>query len=130
MLQTSGHGPAADPISVRGAGRLHPDDIRRLIREGHRCVRFESCVSVIAATFRFRTAVYLTGSWQERYLYGLAYSLLALAFGPWGVPWGPILTARAIWANLRGGEDVTAQLLSRLEDGESRRPSEPARPCR
>src|SRR5581483_10638391 len=115
MLQTSGHGPVADPISVHGAGRLHPDTIRRLIREGHRCVRFEYCISVVAVTFRFRTAVCLTGSWQARYLYGLAYSLLALAFGPWGVPWGPILTVRAVWENLRGGEDVTAQLLSRLE---------------
>jgi hypothetical protein len=130
MLQTTGHGTDADPIPVRGAERLHPDDLRRLIREGHRCIQFEYCVSVVVATLRVRSATYLTDSWQERYLYGLSYSLIALAFGPWGVPWGPILTARAVWANLRGGVDMTAHTLTRLGGGESSRPPEPAGPVR
>jgi hypothetical protein len=90
-------------------------------------VRFESCVSVVAATFHYKTAIYLIGSGRSRLLHGLSYSLAALAFGPWGVPWGPILTVRAVWANLRGGEDMTAQVLSRLEGGEPVRSPEPAR---
>jgi hypothetical protein len=85
---------------------------------------------VVVATFRYQTATYLTGPEQSRFPYGLAYSLMALAFGPWGVPWGPILTARVVWANLRGGEDMTAHVLARLDGGESFRLPEPAAPCR
>ena len=88
-------------------------------------MRYEVCASAIVATFHFRTATYLTDSWQTRYLYGLSYSLLTLALGPWGVPWGPVLTVRSIWANLRGGVDMTAHVLSRLGGGEPSRPAEP-----
>ena len=41
---------------------------------------------------------------------------LILLGGAWGVPWGPILTARAVWVNL-SGVDTTAQVLAHL--GES-----------
>ena len=94
------------------------------------CNASEYCVSVVVATFCYRTTSYLTDSRRSRLLYGLAYSVMALAFGPWGVPWGPILTARVIWANLRGGEDMTAQVLSRLEDGEPSSSPEPTAPGR
>ena len=130
MQQTAGHGPDATPIPIHGAECLRPDDLRRLLRDGCRCVRFEYCVSAIVATFHFRTATYLTDSRRARILYGLSYSLIALALGPWGVPWGPIVTAQAIWANLRGGEDMTAQALARLGGGESSRPPEPVGPGR
>jgi hypothetical protein len=84
----------------------------------------------VFATFHYKTATYLTDSARSRFLYGLSYNLMALVFGPWGVPWGPVLTARAIWANLCGGEDMTAQVLSRLEGGEPARLPEPAAPGR
>ncbi len=125
MEQTADQSATVTSNPVRGAEHLHPDDLRRLLREGWRCVRYEFCVSAIIATFRFQTATYLTDSWQTRYLHGLGWGLISLAFGPWGVPWGPILTARAIWADLRGGVDMTAQVLSRLDAGELGWPSEP-----
>lgn len=116
MQQTAGHIANAASIPIRGADRASASDLRRLLTGSHRCVRFECCVSVVVATFRYRTATYLTDSRRSRFLHGLAYSVMALAFGPWGVPWGPVLTARAVWVNLRGGEDVTAHVLSRIND--------------
>jgi hypothetical protein len=130
MQQIAGHGATATSIPVRGADRLSTNDLRRLLIGSHRCVRFECCVSVVVATFHYRTAAHLIDSPRSRVLYGLAYSVMALAFGPWGVPWGPVLTARAVWANLRGGEDMTTHILSRLEDGEPSRPPEPTAPGR
>ena len=128
MQQTAGHSSSAASIPIRGAECVPPGDLHRLLTGEHRCVQFESCISVVVATFHYRTATFLIDSAQSRFWYGLAYSLMALAFGPWGVPWGPILTARAIWANLRGGEDVTAQVLSRLDGDELLQPPEPAPP--
>ncbi|HET6574887.1 MAG TPA: hypothetical protein VFG68_14875 [Fimbriiglobus sp.] len=130
MQQTAGHSPTAASIPIRGLGHVPAGDLCRLLSGSQRCVRFECCVSVVVVTFHYRTAIYLTDSRRSRFLYGLAYSLMTLAFGPWGVPWGPILTVRAVWANLRGGEDMTAQILSRLGSCELSPPPKPAPPCR
>ena len=47
---------------------------------------------------------------------GLGYSVLALLFGPWGVPWGVIWTPWAVWVNLTGGVDETDAVLTWLND--------------
>jgi hypothetical protein len=71
-------------------------------------------VSVVLASFRVQSPVYLTDGRQDRYLLAICFSLLSLALGPWGIPWGPILTGRAIWANLCGSGDITAQVTAHL----------------
>lgn len=78
--------------------------------DGRRAVRFDCCFSAVFVTVRRRSGVYRTDSWQTRYLLGLGYSAVALLFGPWGVPWGPVWTARAVWTNLTGGVDAAAEL--------------------
>jgi hypothetical protein len=110
--QTSDQSTESAKILISAAGQLHPDDLARLRRDEARCVRFEYCVSVGVATFRRQSRVFFTDSWQTRYLLGLPYSLLSLALGPWGVPWGVLLTLRAVWVNLSGGVNVTAQVVA------------------
>jgi hypothetical protein len=114
MEQIAGHNRALPPDPIRGVNRAPAG----AFRPEPRCVQYHCCVSLVVITFQFRTAAYLTESARARFLYGLAYSLMTLAFGPWGIPWGPILTARAIWVNLRGGVDTNAQTLSLPEGGE------------
>ena len=114
-MQTADQPSAGPRISVRGADGLSAADLRELVRRGAKCVRFEYCVSVVFATFRCESAVYFTDSWQERYLRGLPFSVLSLLLGPWGVPWGPVVTAQSVWANLSGGRDMTAQILADLD---------------
>ena len=101
---------------------MFADELRAKLRDGFRCVRFEYCLSALVATVRRQSAVYLTASWQERYLRGLGYSLLALLLGPWGVPWGLIWTPCAIWSNLNGGIDVTDEVVGQF-GGESAVPN-------
>jgi hypothetical protein len=101
-------------IPLWGTGPLFADELLVRLRDGWRCVRFEWCISVGVATFRRWSAVYLTATWQERYLRGVGYSLLALLFGPWGVPWGLIWTPCAFWVNLTGGVDVTEEVVRQL----------------
>lgn len=100
---------------------LSRDELRARLRAGERCVRFEYCISVVIATARRQSRVYLTNSRQERYFRGLGYTTLALLLGPWGVPWGLIWTARAVWVNLLGGEDVTEEVLHSLDSPASAR---------
>lgn len=99
----------------RGTRPLFAEEVRTRVATGARCVRFEFCFSLLFLTVRRYSAVYLTTTWQQRYLWGLGYSALALALGPWGVPWGVIWTPRAIWVNSTGGEDCTQEVLAALD---------------
>lgn len=115
MTQNSGQIP--DPIPPLLPLLPHPvdrDELRVHLEDGARCVRYETCVSVGVATLRRESPVYLTHSWQERYIRGVRYFLISLLCGPWGIPWGPILTARAAWTNLTGGADVTDEIARDL----------------
>jgi hypothetical protein len=88
--------------------------VRERVARGWRCVRFQRCTSVLVATIRHESRVYVTETWQERYLRGLGYSLASVALGPWGVPWGLVLTVQSLWINLTGGIDVTDEVLAQL----------------
>ncbi|MBX9626797.1 MAG: hypothetical protein K2X82_23555 [Gemmataceae bacterium] len=94
---------------------LAGDEVARRLRAGWRCVRFLSCASFLLATVTRRSGIHLAQTWQSRVFLGLGYSAASLALGPWGVPWGPVETLRAIWTNLTGGVDVTAEVLAHLE---------------
>jgi len=48
-------------------------------------------------------------------VYGVCYSLISVIFGLWGLPWGPILTAKAIWVNLKGGNDASEEVEDWLD---------------
>jgi hypothetical protein len=86
-------------------------ELRAYRDRGWKCVRFVTVRSYGIATVEDLSRVYLTETWQDRYLRGLWYSVLALAFGPWGVPYGLWRTAEAVWTNLTGGLDVTDETL-------------------
>ncbi len=106
---------ASDLIPIRGSRPLFGEELRTRIAAGARCVRFEYCLSAFVVTLRCQSPVYLTNSWQERYLRGLWYSLLALLLGLWGVPWGLVWTPWAVWVNATGGVDCTEAVLAWLD---------------
>lgn len=103
---------------LRGSRPLFAEELRTRVAAGARCVRFEYCFSLIFVTVRRQSAVYITASWQERYLRGLWFSFLALVLGPWGVPWGLVWTLWAVWVNTTGGADCTTEVLAELDSRE------------
>ncbi|AMV22837.1 hypothetical protein VT84_00395 [Gemmata sp. SH-PL17] len=102
-------------LNLRGFRPLFADELRTQVANGARCVRFEYCFSFLFVTIRRQSEVFLTKSWQQRYLWGLWYSVLALLLGPWGVPWGLFWTLWAVWVNTTGGAECTASVLTALE---------------
>lgn len=125
-LQTTDQMTVSSNLLNLGGGRaLFPEEIRTRVAAGARLVRFEFCLSALFFTVRRQSPVYLTESWQDRYLRGIWYSLTALVLGPWGVPWGLIWTPWAVWVNLTGGVDETEAVLAWLdarEKGDSNPP--------
>ena len=107
-------GTSSRPVPSSQLEALSPVEIRDLVSRGYRFVRFERCASFLLATIRNESRVYLTENWQDRFLRSLGYSLLSLLLGPWGVPWGVLLTAQSLWTNLTGGIDVTQEVLATI----------------
>jgi hypothetical protein len=107
---------SANLIELAGSKPLRPAELRDQVASGARLVRFEYCFSLLLFTIRRQSRVYVTWSWQGRYLRGLGYSALALLLGPWGVPWGLIFTPLAVWVNLTGGVDETERILAGLSE--------------
>ena len=119
-MQTLDHNPASarELLHIRGSRPLFEEELRTRIAAGARCVRFEFCFSLLFVTIRRQSDVYLTHSWQERYLRGFRYTALSFLLGPWGVPWGLIWTFWAIWVNVTGGADCTTEILKCLDHSE------------
>ena len=103
-----------DPIFIPQEA-LPADEVRSRLRNGSKAVRFEYCISFLVATVRRQSGVYLTDSWQERYIRGMGYNVLTLLLGPWGVPWGLIWTARSFWTNTTGGVDASHEFSEQME---------------
>jgi hypothetical protein len=103
--------PSSILIPLAGSRLDFPEEIRTRVMAGARLVRFEYCFSILLVTIRRQSPVFLTETWQSRYLRGLVYSLSSLLLGLWGIPWGPIWTAWSIWVNMTGGVDETEELM-------------------
>lgn len=115
--------PAPGLVPLAGPRFLFPEEIRQRVADGARLVRFETVMSAVLFTVRRQSGVYLTESWQQRYLTGIWYSAASLVLGPWGVPWGLIYTPLAVWVNLTGGIDATDEVLASLDVSEKAEPS-------
>jgi hypothetical protein len=40
-------------------------------------------------------------------------TLLTILLGWWGIPWGPVYSIQSLVVNLKGGKDVTTEVLAR-----------------
>ena len=99
---------------IIGVDGMTVQEVYREVERGTRFVRYQSCVSVLILSFRIPSDIYLIRGGESAALHGLAYCLLALILGWWGIPWGPIYTIESLLINLGGGRDVTAEVLSAI----------------
>jgi len=82
------------------------------VNAGGRLVVYQYCISIILLSFKQTSAIRLIPAGMSRVLPGLRYSLVSLVLGWWGIPWGPFWTVQTIIGNLRGGTDVTDEILA------------------
>ena len=108
---------------VRGLGQLTPGEVHDAVAAGARFIVYEYCISLLAASLRGRSAIWFRRPGQGRRWPGVPYTFLSLLLGWWGVPWGFIYTPLAIFTNMRGGLDVTEEVLPLLASNAARRGS-------
>lgn len=101
-------------MKIEGIDGLTAEQVLREVERGGRFVYFQYCISALVITFRRNSPAYFIRPGESATGKGLSWTLLTLALGWWGFPWGLIWTPMALYTNLRGGKDITAQLMPSL----------------
>ena len=101
-------------MKINGIEGMTVSHIQSEIARGGKFVIFPYCISIVVMTFRRNSDIYFIKAGESAVSAGLGYTLLALILGWWGIPWGPIFTIGALYTNLTGGKDVTAEVMASI----------------
>ena len=104
----------AHMAKILGIEGMNPQQLANELQSGARFVQYQYCVSALVITFKRGTDIYFIRADESPTVKGLAWTLLTLLAGWWGIPWGPIYTVQSLWVNLRGGHDMTPEAASAL----------------
>lgn len=94
---------------IKSGGELQAE-----LQQGGKFVVFQYCISLLVITFKRSSNVYFISHDQNAVIKGLPFTLLSLVLGWWGIPWGPIYTIQSLWANFKGGKEVTQEVLATM----------------
>lgn len=86
------------------------------IDNGYRFKVFQYCFSPIFATYYPFSPAFLMKEKKAARPQIRKYNLLSAIFGWWGVPYGPLYTIRSMKLNLKGGLDVTDDIMKNLTE--------------
>lgn len=113
-------------MKIQGADGFTPELIRDEVARGGRMVIYVYCVSLFVITLKRPTSIYFVRAGQSPGVRGLPFTLVTLLFGWWGIPWGPIYSIECLYKNLRGGIDVTDDVLASILPAPKSGPGTPA----
>jgi hypothetical protein len=102
-------------MKIQGLEGMSASEIQLELQRGAKFVVYSYCISLIVVTFRRPSEIYFLPAGASRIRKGLSCSLITLLLGWWGIPWGPIYSARSLLENFRGGKGVTADFLPRIQ---------------
>lgn len=98
-------------MKIVGIAGATPAQITLDLQAGGRFVIYQWCVSIIVMSFKRNSSIYFIRAGESAVTKGFPYCLISFVLGWWGIPWGPIWSIATIVTNLRGGRDVTAEVV-------------------
>ncbi len=101
-------------MRIIGIDNMSPEQLKGEVAAGGRFVIYQYCISVVVVSFKRGSDVYFIRAEDNAVTKGLLFTLCSLVLGLWGIPWGPIWTVATVVTNLRGGRNVTAEVLRSL----------------
>ncbi|CAN5517521.1 hypothetical protein BH11BAC3_BH11BAC3_35580 [soil metagenome] len=99
---------------IKNIEGLTLDQINAEVSNGAKFVVFQYCFSVIVMTFKRVSAIYFIRAGESTAQYSKGFSALTAVAGWWGIPWGPIYTIGSLSTNIKGGKDITKEVLASL----------------
>jgi hypothetical protein len=101
-----------DGMIPHGTGGKTVRQITEEVRAGGRFVIYQFVFSIIIMSFRRNASVTYVPPGTSGAGPALGWSLITMACGWWGIPWGIIYSIGALWRNAAGGVDVTEPVLA------------------
>ncbi len=102
-------------MKIKNIGGLSAEAIQEEATKGGKFIYFGYTISLIVLTFKRTSGVYLVRKNENRKMKGLGFTLISLLFGWWGIPFGPKFTMESIRTNMKGGKDVTDEVMATVE---------------
>jgi len=99
---------------IIGLENISVQELNFELQRGAKFVTYYYCVSLLVVTFRRSSDIYFVRAGEGSAGHGLPWTVLTVLLGWWGIPWGPIWTVQSLYVNLRGGKDVTAEVVNAL----------------
>jgi hypothetical protein len=100
--------------NVEGIAGMTNGMLKMELQRGGKFVIFQYCISIIIMTFRRPSKIFFIKYGDGTFMKSAGYSLISLLLGWWGIPWGPIYTIGSLVTNIRGGEDMTDEVMAAL----------------
>jgi hypothetical protein len=108
---------------IKNLEGLSVQQVRDLVDQGGKFVVFQYCISIVVMTFKRGSGIYFIRPDEGTMSKSIGFTLLSFVMGWWGIPWGPIYTIGAIYTNLSGGKDVTADIMAHFASSQPQAPS-------
>jgi hypothetical protein len=106
-------GPSALVImKIKNIDGLSARELQQEGDNGARFIYFAYTLSFAVVTFKRTSDVYMIRKGERRGYRSWPFTLVSFLFGWWGLPFGPKYTIEAIRNNLKGGKDVTDEVMS------------------
>jgi hypothetical protein len=101
-------------VKIRGVEGMTAEQLREAVARGGKFVLFPYTISVVVMTFRRSSDIFFIPPGGTAGKAGLPYVLTSAFLGWWGFPWGLIYTPMSLFQSLKGGKDVTAEVMAQL----------------
>jgi hypothetical protein len=99
-------------MKIKNTGKLSPYDLQHEVSKGARFIYFPYTLSFVFFTLKRTSAVYLVRTGEKTTFRRSWFALVSFLFGWWGIPIGPKHTIKAIRITLRGGKNVTNEVMA------------------
>ncbi len=102
-------------MRIKNINQFTAADLQKEGKKGGRFVHYTYTISLLVVTFKRTSGVYLIRGNENPAAKGIRYTLLSLFLGWWSIPFGPQYCFQSIRTNLRGGKDVTDEVMATVD---------------
>ena len=99
-------------MKIKNIDGLTAVDLQNDVRKGGKFVYYSYTISLIVVTYKKTSGVYLIREDENAIRRGFPWTFTAAIFGWWGIPFGPKYTFESIRRNMKGGHDVTDEVMA------------------
>jgi len=107
-------------LNLHGFSNTTEPEFRAQLISGKRYVVYQYAMSFVLYGFMHHTRIHMASSRKHAILKGLPWTLVSFLLGWWSLPGGPIFTVQCLINNLRGGLDVSGNILDHIRSQDPR----------